>query len=41
MTTLVRSIADKKDNYKSLDEFEFCEDPITYYRVSSLEHLKN
>ena len=27
-------LADKKD--KSLDEFEFCQDPITYYAVSSL-----
>ena len=27
-------LADKKDNYKSLDEFEFHQDPITYYRVS-------
>ena len=44
MTTLVLSnyewiffiiLADKKDNYKSLDEFEFRQDPITYYGVSS------
>ena len=47
MTTLVLSILngsssflqirspDKKDNYKSLDEFEFRQDPITYYGVSS------
>ena len=28
-------IADKKDNYKSLDEFEFPQDPITYLGVSS------
>ena len=43
MTTLVLSIligssfilADKKDNYKSLNEFEFCQDPITYYGISS------
>ena len=41
MTTLVLSIlngssfADKKDNYESLDEFEFRQDPITYYRISS------
>ena len=43
MTTLVLSIlngsslffADKKDNYKSLNEFEFRQDPITYYGVSS------
>ena len=27
-------LADKKDNYKSLDKFEFYQDPITYYRVS-------
>ena len=27
-------LADKKDNYKSLNEFEFCQDPITYYGVS-------
>ena len=39
MTTLVLSnlnrsyyviLADKKDNYKSTDEFEFRQDPITY-----------
>ena len=43
MTTLVLSIlngssfflADKKDNYKSLNEFEFHQDPFTYYGVSS------
>ena len=43
VTTLVLSIfewiffilADKKDNYKSLNEFEFRQDPITYYGVSS------
>ena len=42
MATLVLSIvngysslADKKNNYKSLDEFEFCQDPITYNGVSS------
>ena len=40
MTTLVLYfmfilfLADKKDNYKSLDEFEFSQDPITYYDVS-------
>ena len=34
-------IADKRNKYKSLDEFEFRQDPITYYGVSSLEHLKN
>ena len=28
-------LADKKDNYKSLNEFEFRQDPITYYGVSS------
>ena len=28
-------LADKKDYYKSLDEFEFRQDPITYYGVSS------
>ena len=28
-------LADKKDNYKSLNEFEFPQDPITYYGVSS------
>ena len=27
-------LADKKDNYKSLDEFEFHLDLIFYYRVS-------
>ena len=27
-------LADKKDNYKSLNEFEFRQDPITYYGVS-------
>ena len=27
-------LADKKDNYKSLDEFEIHQDPITYYGVS-------
>ena len=41
MATLVLSIvngysfADKKNNYKSLDEFEFRQDPITYNGVSS------
>ena len=28
-------LADKKDNYKSLDEFEFHQDLITYYGVRS------
>ena len=28
-------LANKKDNYKSLNEFEFCQDPITFYGVSS------
>ena len=28
-------LADKKNNYKSLNEFEFRQDPITYYGVSS------
>ena len=28
-------LADKKDNYKSLDEFKFHQDFITYYGVSS------
>ena len=28
-------LAVKKDNYISLDEFEFPQDPITYYGVSS------
>ena len=28
-------LADKKDSYKSLNEFEFSQDPITYYGVSS------
>ena len=28
-------LADNKNNYKSLDEFEFCQDPITYFGVSS------
>ena len=28
-------LADKKDIYKSLDEFAFRQDPITYYGVSS------
>ena len=27
-------LADKKDNYKSLDEIEFRQDPIAYYGVS-------
>ena len=27
-------LADKKANYKSLNEFEFRQDPITYYGVS-------
>ena len=27
-------LADKKDNYESLNEFEFCQDPITYFGVS-------
>ena len=27
-------LEDKKDNYKSLDEFEFRQDSITYYGVS-------
>ena len=27
-------LADKKDNYKSLNEFVFLQDPITYYGVS-------
>ena len=43
MTSLVLSIlngsflilADKKNNYKSLDEFEIRQDPITYYGVRS------
>ena len=43
MTTLVLSIlnkssfklADKKDHYQSLNEFEFRQDPITFYGVSS------
>ena len=43
MTTLMLSIlngssfflADKKDSYKSLDDFEFRQDPITYHGVSS------
>ena len=29
------SLANKKNNYKSLNEFEFRQDPITYNRVSS------
>ena len=28
-------LADKKDNYKSLNEIEFRQDPISYYGVSS------
>ena len=28
-------LADRKNNYKSLDEFEIRQDPITYYGVSS------
>ena len=28
-------LADKKDNYQSLDEFKYCQDPITYYAVSA------
>ena len=42
VTTLVFNLewiffiaADKKDNYKILDEFEFRQVPITYYGVSS------
>ena len=27
-------LADKKDNFKSLDEFEFRQDPMAYYGVS-------
>ena len=34
-------LADKKDNYKSLDEFEFHQESITYYmELATLEHLK-
>ena len=28
-------LADKKDNYKSLNEIEFSQDPIIYHGVSS------
>ena len=28
-------LADKKNNYRSLDKFEFSQDPITYYGDSS------
>ena len=30
-----------KDNYKSLDEFEFSQDPVTDMELAALEHLKN
>ena len=33
-------LAGNKDNHKSLDEFKFCSDPTTYYRVSCPECLK-
>ena len=44
MTTLVLSffdliffiLADKKDNYKSLNQFVFVQDSITYYGVTAL-----
>ena len=29
------TLADKKDSYKSLNEFKFRQDPITFYGVSS------
>ena len=36
-------LAYNKDNYLSLDEFEFRQDPITYFilELAPLEHLKN
>ena len=37
VTTLVLSIlnlADKKDNYNNLNEYEFRQGPMTYYEVS-------
>ena len=34
-------LADQKDKYKSLDEFEFHQESITYYmELATLEHLK-
>ena len=33
-------LADKKDNYKSLNEFVFLQDPITYMELAALELLK-
>ena len=33
-TSIFLILADKKDSYKSLNQFEFCQGPITYYGVS-------
>ena len=38
---LIGSSSDKKDNYKSSDEFEFPQDPITIKELAALEHYKN
>ena len=44
MTTLVLSIfilADKKDNYKSLNDFESVKIPSPIMELALLDHLKN
>ena len=32
--SIIFILADKRDNYENLDEYEFRQDPITYYGVS-------
>ena len=34
-------LADKKDNYKSLNEFVFFKIPSPFMELAALEHLKN
>ena len=48
MTTLVPSFYNRSYSFlqirttsKSLDEFEFSQDPITVMELAALEHLKN